>query len=118
MRDGYRVGTVVDEESLPDRFRPFTPSSIAPDGDRILVTQYSTGELLSFDKQGRFEGSFFENSSKASAPRMEEPCMIRIVDGEAWVLGNDTRNILIFDDEGEVLEEVGRHVLEESPCLT
>ena len=107
-RDGARVGTVVDEESLPDRLRPFTPSSIVPDGDRILVTQYSTGELLSFDKQGQFEGIFFENSSKASAPRMEEPCMIRIVDGEAWVLGNDTRNILIFDDEGEVLEEVGR----------
>ena len=108
-REGLPFGPVVDTESLSGRFRPFRPSSVAVHEDRLLVTQFSTGELLAFRvADGQFDGIVFENSPEANAPRMEEPCMLRVMGGETWVLGNDTENILVLDDQGAVLNEIGR----------
>ena len=110
--DGRRLGQVVDPETLPASLRPFRPSSAVHHGDEIYVTQYSTGEVLAFDAAtGVFQRIVFQNQSGYAAPRMEEPCMIRVIDGNSWVLGNDTRNLLILDDQGAVVQEVGQSPL-------
>ncbi len=109
---GERLGQVVDPTTLPVSLRPFRPSSAVQNGPEVYVTQYSTGEVLAFAAEtGVFERVVFENQASASAPRVEEPCMIRVFDHHTWVLGNDTRNLLILDESGAVVDEVGRSPL-------
>lgn len=109
---GQRLGHVVDPLTLPESLLPFRPSSTALDGHRIIVSQYSTGEVLVFDGEtGAFDAVLFENQPVSDAPRVEEPCMVRQIDGQTWVLGNDTRNLLILDRHGGVVDEVGKSPL-------
>ena len=82
------------------------PSSVALHGDRVMVTDFASGELLSIDLQpGAPAEVTFRNGPPGSTPRLEEPCAVEIVDGSAWVLGNDSRNLLSFGD-GQITELV------------
>jgi hypothetical protein len=112
VESGERLGPVVDPTTLPSFLQPFRPSSAVQKGEEVVVTQYSTGEVLAFAAEtGAFDRVVFENEASASAPRVEEPCMIRVFDHQTWVLGNDTRNLLILDESDAVVEEVGRSPL-------
>ena len=101
-------GSIVAYDAMTGRFRGdvvelesgVRPSSVALDGSRVMVTDFASGELLAFklDSNGPDE-VIFENGPEGSHPRLEEPCAVRVIDGETWVLGNDSRNLLSFDGD-------------------
>lgn len=99
--------SVIDRVSTE---RPnFAPSALALLDDRLLVTDFATGDLLSFSLTGGDPLLLHENGP--SGPRLEEPCAIQIVEGEEgdeiWALGNDSRNLIRFDAEGDFIGEIG-----------
>jgi DNA-binding beta-propeller fold protein YncE len=91
------------------------PSSVALHGDRVMVTDFASGELLSIDLQpGAPAEVTFRNGPPGSTPRLEEPCAVEIVDESAWVLGNDSRNLLSFGD-GQITEMVDEPYIMRNP---
>lgn len=99
--------SIIDRDSTADP--NFSPSALALLDGRLLVTDFATGDLLSFDPSGKDPRLLHENGP--SGPRLEEPCAIQIVGGERgdeiWVLGNDSRNLIRFDADGGVIGEIG-----------
>lgn len=91
--EGELLGTLVSSDALPRRLRdrPFEPSSARWVGDELWVTNFATGDVLAFDRAGAFLRSVFENGTGV---RIEEPAVLQIAGGQAWVLGNDTHNLV------------------------
>ncbi len=92
----------------PNNTRTNGPTALAfRDDGHAFVANFRRGEVLSYDGfSGRFNRVFFHDSFM-----LEEPVAIRFRNDHMFLLGNDTRNLLVLDDQGEVVKELGRSVI-------
>ncbi len=89
------LSRVVLDEGQLDR-----PSSVrrGPDG-MLYVASFGDAAVVRFDAAGNKE-SFYDDSL------LEEPVELLFHDGDLFVLGNDTRNALHLDLQGNLIHEV------------
>ncbi|MDY7109337.1 MAG: hypothetical protein SYC29_11945 [Planctomycetota bacterium] len=81
--------------------------TIGPD-DNLYISNFGPGEILEFDGEtGAFLGAFYDDTSE-----LEEPVDV-VFDGEyAYLLGNDTENVVVVDAEtGNFIREVGVNII-------
>jgi hypothetical protein len=81
--------------------------TIGPD-DNLYISNFGPGEILEFDGEtGAYLGAFYDNTSN-----LEEPVDVVFEGGLAYLLGNDTRNVIVVDgDTGQFIKEVGTYTI-------
>lgn len=101
---GDPLGPFVTADSGP----LYDPTSVAFRGDgAAFVVNFGRGHVLAYDGlSGSFQRVFFYDSFM-----LEEPVAIRFRNDHMFVLGNDTRNLLVLDSQGQVADEIGRRVI-------
>ncbi len=90
---------VLDAADVPDdlRVEGFEPSGLALQGERLLVTNFASGDVLAFDPDS---GAFLDVVHDGGGPvRLEEPCGIRVDGPDVWVLGNDSWNVAVLSPD-------------------
>jgi sugar lactone lactonase YvrE len=88
---GKLEGVVVDGLDRPSSAR------IGPDG-AVYVASFGEADVLRFD--GANEERFYSDAI------IEEPVELQFRDGELFVLGNDTRNTIVIDADGRMVNEI------------
>lgn len=108
LSTGASLGDTVTTDALPAGVAPrgFEPSAVAVHDGELLVGNFVSGEVLAFDLDGAFLRTVHDNADPHGA-RVEEPCQLRTVNGRAAVLGNDSRNLVVLDPRGGVVDELG-----------
>jgi len=101
---GASIGAFVGADAGPlDK-----PTGVAFRGDgEAFVVNFGRGQVLAYDGlSGRFQRVFFSDTGW-----LEEPVAIRFRNDDMFLLGNDTRNLLVVDSQGQVGADIGRRVI-------
>ena len=106
-RDGDRVliddgegRTVLVHEDTCELTRPASVV-VGPDRD-LFVATFSPSSVLAFDSQADFVGVFY-----ADVAYLEEPVALAFQHDHLYVLGNDTRSMVVLDRAGGFVTEFG-----------
>lgn len=92
---GSRVGVVIPEGLV------IGPSSVRVGRDgMIYVASFGEAAVVRFDPQTGTRTDFFDDAL------LEEPVELLFLDHELCVLGNDTRNALVIDNDGNLVHEL------------
>jgi sugar lactone lactonase YvrE len=95
---------LVDAAELSSTLAPegLAPAGLALRGEELWVSDMHSGRILAFDmRDGQALGVVFDPGAQSD---LEEPCALAWLDGALAVLGNDTRNVLLVQDDGAVGE--------------
>ncbi|TNE87591.1 MAG: hypothetical protein EP330_18005 [Deltaproteobacteria bacterium] len=71
------------------------PSAVEFHGGELYVSDFSDGSVRAYGA----EGARIVRENRRSLARLEEPCAMLAHGGEVWVLGNDSRNLLVLGED-------------------
>ena len=103
------VAVSVGEQSPKVQVVPMAgglePSAVVRVDDELLVADFATGNIEVLDALD-FTHLRTERENRPGAARVEEPCSLEVVGQETWLLGNDSRN-LVVEERGGARREFG-----------